>query len=184
MLSSLSSSSYEPPTSLAAVQQVWPLVQSLPELLHHAPTVVDMLLALLEDPVVVTQVRPKALAASALFAFSCIVISHNTSFPLGCACATIRRTTRRGCQKQMVRFRRALDDETVPTLPLSSPSSLLLQSNQGLKIGLGGWYLLLGYTLAGSTSDSPDRCTEHRTVPSRAVRCPISSTSCRLTPQS
>lgn len=36
---------------------MWPLVQSLPELVHHAPTVVDMLLALLEDPVVVIQVR-------------------------------------------------------------------------------------------------------------------------------
>lgn len=37
--------------------QAWPLVQSLPELVHHAPTVVDMLLALLDDPLVVTQVR-------------------------------------------------------------------------------------------------------------------------------
>lgn len=38
------------------VVQAWPLVQSLPELLHHAPTVVAMLLALLEDPAVASQV--------------------------------------------------------------------------------------------------------------------------------
>lgn len=37
--------------------QVWPIVQSLAELVHHAPTVVDMLLALLEDPAVVAQVN-------------------------------------------------------------------------------------------------------------------------------
>ncbi|CAN0258725.1 unnamed protein product [Ectocarpus sp. 6 AP-2014] len=41
--------------------KVWPLVQSLPELLHHAPAVVDMLLALLEDPVVVTQAGEETL---------------------------------------------------------------------------------------------------------------------------
>lgn len=42
--------------AVPSLGQAWPLVQSLPELLHHAPTVVNMLLALLEDPVVATQV--------------------------------------------------------------------------------------------------------------------------------
>ncbi|CAM9982824.1 unnamed protein product, partial [Sphacelaria rigidula] len=35
--------------------KAWPLVQSLPELLHHSPTVVTMLLALLEDSSVAIQ---------------------------------------------------------------------------------------------------------------------------------
>ncbi|CAM9636019.1 unnamed protein product, partial [Laminaria digitata] len=41
--------------------KVWPLVQSLPELVHHAPTVVDMLLALLEDPKAATQAGEEVL---------------------------------------------------------------------------------------------------------------------------
>ncbi|CAM9858263.1 unnamed protein product, partial [Choristocarpus tenellus] len=41
--------------------KVWPLVQSLPELLHHGKTVVDMLLQLLEDPNVTSQVGEQVL---------------------------------------------------------------------------------------------------------------------------
>lgn len=71
------------------ILQVWPLVQSLPELLHHAPTVVDMLLALLENPVVVTQVRPSCRrvsyppkAASCVFPF---LVSDNSTHSRWCS---------------------------------------------------------------------------------------------------
>ncbi|CAM9433513.1 unnamed protein product, partial [Discosporangium mesarthrocarpum] len=43
------------PTFKRFYYQVWPLVQSLPELLYHAKTVVNMLLSLLEKPDVVVQ---------------------------------------------------------------------------------------------------------------------------------
>lgn len=53
-----------PPLSKMATAQVWPIVQSLAELVHHAPTVVDMLLALLDDPAVVAQVTEFDLSVS------------------------------------------------------------------------------------------------------------------------
>lgn len=64
---------------------MWPLVQSLPELVHHAPTVVDMLLALLEDPKAATQVTKtrRSLGMRCLIPVSVIMMcgAHDPSLP-------------------------------------------------------------------------------------------------------